>query len=479
MRRRSFLKSSGLLAAGAVAAPHFWVKNEAVAQTSAHGALKHLLYIRLSGGFRFTAAFNGDVADEYNPFGLASDVPSGVEWGPTALLGRTNGIPDLAGLMGANATPVAEPVTGRDRLLPLAQLANEIAVMPCVDHEPLSGSADGNHNTGLERYLTGYVGGTTSIFTMLNYGLRNRPVIDADGNPQLPAFVLGSSGMARGTGPYAGHRPPVLSDGGFDQFGFSGAGQLPFIQKVDATTGDTLYDWTKVLDARAMRQRGTLLQPTVDAYLQAREATDRFAAVFRSETLKIANRSTEAIDGISNAELAAIFGDNGAARSIRLALRLFHFGSPAVYLDQGGYDLHSGEENGLPGRIDELNRLISALNYVLKRMSHPSGGTYWDHTLVVLGSEFGRTARGGKFNSARGSDHGGDYATRWMSMPFMGGLVSANGGRIIGAHARRDDLAPQGTVYSYRSVCKTLMDALGCDHREFFPADEPINELFG
>lgn len=473
IKRRSFLKRSGLIAAGAaVAAPHLWVKNDAIAQTSARGALKHLLYIRLAGGFRFTAAFNGDVADEFNPFGLAEGVPDGVDWGPSALLGRDNGMPDLADLP-------AEPVTGRNRLLPIAQLANEIALVPCVDHEPLSGSADGNHNTGLERYLTGYVGGTTSFFTMINYGLRHRPVLDADGNPQLPAFVLGNTGMARGTGAYAGHRPPVLSDGGFDQFGFSGSGQIKFIQKADAESGDTVYDWTKILDERAMRQRSRLLQPTVDAYLQAREATDRFAAIFRSETLKIANRSDEQVDGISNAELQAIFGDSGAARNVRLALRLFHYGSPAVYLDQGGYDMHSGEENGLPGRLDELNRLMAGLNYVLKRMPHPDGGTYWDHTLIVAGSEFGRTARGGKFNSARGSDHGGDFATRWMSMPLMGGLVAANGGKIIGASTRRDDLASQGgTVFSYRGLCKTLMDALGCEHDAFFPADAPFEDLW-
>ena len=141
--------------------------------------------------------------------------------------------------------------------------------------------------------------------------------------------------------------------------------------------------------------------------------------------------------------------------------------------------MHSGEDERLPDSITELNRLLSALNAALHRMEHPSGGTYWDHTLVVLGSEFGRTARGNGFNSAGGSDHGGDLATRWMSMPFMGGLItdSGIGGKQFGVTAK-SNLEDDGMVFSYRSVAKTLMDLLCADHSEFFPEDAPITGVF-
>ena len=109
-------------------------------------------------------------------------------------------------------------------------------------------------------------------------------------------------------------------------------------------------------------------------------------------------------------------------------------------------------------------------------MPHPAGGTYWDHTLVVFGSEFSRTARGNGFNSARGSDHNGDYETRWMSMPFMGGPVVRPGRRIGGI--RPNDLRADGRVFSYRSVLKTLMDSLGCDHHRFFENDSPFDDLY-
>ncbi len=178
---------------------------------------------------------------------------------------------------------------------------------------------------------------------------------------------------------------------------------------------------------------------------------------------------------MSNRQLAAIFGNSGESNDLRLALRLFHFGCPAVYLDQGGYDYHSEEEERLPSSMERANRMVSALCAVLPLMQHPEGGTYWDHTVVVLGSEFSRTAGNNRFNSARGSDHNGDNSTRWMSMPFFGGPVP--GGRLVGASTARQDLAADGKVWSYRSVANTLMDGLGCDESVFFPGDDCIPDL--
>jgi uncharacterized protein (DUF1501 family) len=459
--RRSFLKGLGAAAAASSVLPHIWTPNEAYAsQTSARGELKHLLYIRLAGGFRFTTAFNANVAAEFNPFAPAEGVADGTEWGVGRLL------TDAPFLEGEGGQTLREDWGMR----PVHEIANQMSVLPCVDHEPFSGRADGNHGTGLERYQKGYVGTGTAFFTMINYGLRERFAnARENGEIALPSFSLNDSGMAVGAGKYAGYRPPVIQGDGFDDFGFSASSSLP----------SWAQEMTEKADQRMLAKQNEFEKAPIEAYMQTREATASYAEIFNSELLKIRNGSEERVDNISNAELETIFGNSGAARKVRLALRLFHYGSPAVYLNQGGYDLHSGEENALPRRIDELNRLISGLEVALKHMEHPSGGTYWDHTMVVFGSEFGRTARGSQFNSARGSDHGGDLATRWMSMPFMGGLLDRAGnlGRQFG-ETRASDLKATGKVYSYRSVLKTLMDALGCDHSEFFPADEPFDDLF-
>jgi len=458
--RRRFL---GLATAGAagLAAPHIWLRRQAIAQTTAPGSIKHLIYIRLAGGFRFPCAFNGDVADQFNPFGLASGVPDGVQWGVSRLLER------------APYITAADPAAGDDMagdtptqgMLPVNKLADRITVMPTVDHEPLAGGADANHDTGLERYLTGFVNGEAGFFTRILRGLSARyQTAITDGTLILPPFVMGTSGMARGLGEFAPHRPPVLSGATFEQFG---------------SAGEEIPEWTTQMaletDARMRDRQHPALRQAVDAYIQTRAATQAYSDIFASDALKVNTPSGDAFDGVSNDELAAIFGDSGESTNVRLALRLFHYGCPAVYLDQGGYDYHSGEEDNLPMSMERVNQLISGLMYVLPRMEHPDGGSYWDHTVVAFGSEFSRTAN--RFNSARGSDHSGDRATRWMSMPFFGGPIV--GGRIVGASTSRDDLVADGTVYSYRSVLNTLMDGLGCDPTVFFAADGVVPDLLG
>jgi hypothetical protein len=456
--RRGFFKAlgaGGLATGAALGAPYLWIP-KAHANTVGFGSAKHLICIRLSGGFRFPTAFNSDVGDEFSPWGTAANVASGTEWGVGKLLETESG-------EGSWYTPALQEL-GVERF---TSLTNEVSVIACVDHEPLAGSADGNHATGLERYLTGYVNGQTGIFTMINYGLRERYALaQAEGNTLLPAIIMGQSGMGRGTGEYAAYRPPVMRGDDLDRFGFN--------------TDELLPDWAREMtndyDARYRDAQQLPHYPTVDAYLQSREATKAYAEIFSSNPLKIENGSTEPFDGVSNATLAQVFGGGGASRNLRLGLRLFHYGCPAIYIDQGGYDYHSGEEQSLPGRMQELTRLLSALTWALQTMDHPEGGKYWDHTIIAIGSEFSRTTRGGRFNSARGSDHGGDYATRWMSMPFFGGPIAARGRRI--GQTASSDLAPLGKVLSYRAVMKTMMDALGCDHAPFFPADDAFDDLF-
>ncbi|MBN1205888.1 MAG: DUF1501 domain-containing protein [Myxococcaceae bacterium] len=456
--RRGLLKGLGA-GATALALPTLWLPNKAYAQTSGRGSVEHLIYIRLGGGFRFTTAFNADVDGDFNPFGSAGQRAPGTEWGVGSLLEQATWLEGDEGL------PRVE--LGMQRV---TDFTNEICVLPCVDHEPFSARADGNHGTGLERFLTGFVGGNTSFLSYLNYGLREKVAEAArQGETLLPAFSLGESGMALGAGVYAGYRPPVLDGSGFERFGFD----------PDSTLPAWAVNIAGNLDSRLRAKLHPGLRTGVEAYQQTREATRAYGRIFRDPILRVNATSEEAVDGISNRELVTMLGDDGTGREVVLALRLFHFGCPAVFLNQGFYDFHSDEADGLPGEMDQANRLLSGLRTALKRMQHPKGGTYWDKTLVVLGSEFGRTAGGNKFNSANGSDHSSDLATRWMSMPMMGGIIdqASKGGRRLG-ETRASDLKAMGKVYSYRSVLKTLMDLLGADHSTVFPADNPLEDLF-
>lgn len=405
------------LLAGATAAlafPHVWIPGAARAQTAGRGALRHLLYMQLRGGFRFTCAFNGEVAPRFNPYGLAGMRAPGTQWGASVLLERSGWLQGPEG-----------EARARLGMKPVHLFSNELAVLPCVDHEPLRAEADGGHATALNRFFTGSADGSTSFLTLLNWGLRERTArASAEGRLVLPAVSLGEAGMAAAAGRYAASRPPVLD--------VDGAGRL-------------------------LAPRGSPLSAS-DALTPG---------------------SDVCLDGISNQELETLLGTDAAGRRAALALRLFHLGSPAVFLSQGDYDFHSGEARALPAAMEDLNRLLSGLHAALKRMRHADGASYWDTTLVVLGSEFGRSAGERSFNVDGGSDHGADLATRWMSMPLMGGLVTAagKGGARLGG-TRAEDLKATGPVYSYRAVLKTLMDLLGADHRHAFPGDAPIDALF-
>jgi uncharacterized protein (DUF1501 family) len=93
-------------------------------------------------------------------------------------------------------------------------------------------------------------------------------------------------------------------------------------------------------------------------------------------------------------------------------------GLETAWIDVGGWDTHRNEgsaENGdLPRQLDRLGQALAAFRADL--------GSHFERTLVVVMSEFGRTARE---NGTGGTDHGhGNF------MLLLGGKV--RGGRVLG-----------------------------------------------
>ena len=114
---------------------------------------------------------------------------------------------------------------------------------------------------------------------------------------------------------------------------------------------------------------------------------------------------------------------------------------------------------------------------MLQRMPHPEGGTYWDHTLVLCCTEFARdnTFPDTGWNNGGGADHRGTPASRLISMPLMGGMVSA-GGQLLGRTDPKTYL-PVDESYHSQSVLATLTDALGMQTGQYFE-QPPISGLF-
>ena len=136
-------------------------------------------------------------------------------------------------------------------------------------------------------------------------------------------------------------------------------------------------------------------------------------------------------------------------------------GGPSIaVLSLDGFDTHArqGNENGqLAGRLQVVDQVIDGLRVGM--------GPEWKNTVVVMATEFGRTAH---VNGTGGTDHG-----TASCMVLAGGALKSNGGMsgIIGDWPtlqqaklfENRDLAPTLDV---RSVFKgVLMEHMGVDQR--------------
>ncbi len=122
--------------------------------------------------------------------------------------------------------------------------------------------------------------------------------------------------------------------------------------------------------------------------------------------------------------------------------------------------------NRLAGKLSELDDGILALKEGL--------GKEWDNTAVVIGTEFGRTA---KENGTSGTDHG-----TASSLMLAGGAIS--GGRVIGEWPgltnkelyKERDLMPTSSTFGW--LATLLAQHWGLNNSQLaqvFPGIKPYN----
>ena len=134
-------------------------------------------------------------------------------------------------------------------------------------------------------------------------------------------------------------------------------------------------------------------------------------------------------------DISGAGGRNGAATG-QLAARLLSGadGARIAVIETGGWDTHAGQRARLGVQLRGLDAMLGALKTGL--------GADWASTLVVVATEFGRTAAP---NGTGGTDHG----TASLAMLF-GGAVA--GGRVL---ADWPGLA-QGALHEGRDLRPTL-----------------------
>ena len=138
-------------------------------------------------------------------------------------------------------------------------------------------------------------------------------------------------------------------------------------------------------------------------------------------------------------DLAGGGGQNGAATGALAAKLLAGDGARIAMIETGGWDTHSGQRGRLAAQLRGLDQMVTALRTGL--------GADWANTLVIVATEFGRTAAP---NGTGGTDHGTASAAM-----LLGGAVA--GGKVI---ADWPGLS-QGALYDGRDLKPTTdLDAL-------------------
>jgi hypothetical protein len=323
-------------------------------------------------------------------------------------------------------------------LLPLlARQADEIAVVRSMRTDEI------NHAPAQLFLHTGFGrGGRPSLGSWLAYGLGTE---DQD----LPAYVVLLSGPTGGAG-------TGLWSSGFLPGAYQGA---PFRTRGDPVlflsnpSGHTRADRRRVLDAIQELNRAHL-EDAGDPETAARMS--QYEMAFRMQT------SVPGLMDISKepdrvlAAYGARPGQPSFANNCLLARRLVERGVRFVQLCDADWDHHGNLEARLPAKCRDVDRPMAALLADLKQRG------LLDDTLVVWGSEFGRTplrqaATGNGAPTKPGRDHYKDAFTVWL----------AGGGTKGGlSYGKTDELGfnvTEGPVHVH-DLNATVLHLLGLDH---------------
>lgn len=162
-------------------------------------------------------------------------------------------------------------------------------------------------------------------------------------------------------------------------------------------------------------------------------------------------------------DIAAENGRNAAALGALAAKLLAPAdGARIMMIESEGWDTHSGQVGRMTAQLRGLDALTAALADGL--------GSTWNGTLLLIATEFGRTAA---VNGTGGTDHG----TGSLMMLMGGGLGS--GGKVhadwpsLGASALLDGRDLKPTIATEAVICGAVARHFGLDPARVAPALYP------
>jgi hypothetical protein len=321
----------------------------------------------------------------------------------------------------------------------LASVADELCVIRSLHTEEI------NHAPAQMFLHTGFGrGGRPSFGSWVAYGLGSE-------NRDLPAYVVLLSGPLGGAGTSlwsSGFLPSVYQGIQFRSFG----DPVLFLSN---PKGQDANDRRQVLDAINDLNRSQL-EAVGDPEIATR--IEQYEMAFRMQTsvpdlMDLAKESPRTLNSYG-----AVPGKASFANNCLLARRLVERGVRIIELYDSDWDHHGDLANRLPAKCRDVDRGMAALINDLKQRG------LLDSTLIVWGSEFGRTPlrqgiSGDGAATKPGRDHHKDAYTMWLA----GGGVKAGI-----SYGQSDDLGfnvAEQPVHVH-DLNATVLHLLGLDHEK-------------
>ena len=323
-------------------------------------------------------------------------------------------------------------------LLPhLAQVVDELCIVSSLHTDEF------NHAPAQLLLHTGFGRlGRPGFGSWVTYGL-------GTANANLPAYIVLQSGPLAGAGANlwdAGFLPSVHQG-----VQFRSDAEPVFYLKNPA--GHEAMDRRRVLDAlgRLNEQR---LEVLGDPEIATRIAQYEMAFRMQTSIPELADVTTEGQAALDLYGIQA--GEASFARNCLLARRLVERGVRVVELYDADWDHHANLAQRLPAKCRQVDRAMAALITDLKQRG------LLDDTLVVWGSEFGRTPMqqtdsGAGKTTQPGRDHHKEAFTVWLA----GGGVKR--GMRFGATDEFGYSITENPVHVH-DLNATVLHLLGIDH---------------
>jgi len=305
----------------------------------------------------------------------------------------------------------------------LAKQMDKIALIRSMSH------TQGNHTPGIYKFRTGYevqpglahpaLGAWTT-----RLGERN--------NPNLPSYVRVGD---LGNHPASGFLPPKYAP-------------LPISNPEYGLANSRL---PKEVATERFQRKLSLAQRLDQEFVRRYQSNDirAYGSFYEDAVAMMSSSDLDAFD--LKQEPSALREAYGIreqfGQGVLLARRLVEHGVNFVEVDLGGWDTHSDNHQGVKTLSAILDRVLSTLLQDLNAKG------MLDDTLVVLGTEFGRSA---KIDEFKGRNH---YPIAYSCLMAGGGV---RGGQVIG-ETNEDGMQILGDPVSVHDFNATIGTALGVD----------------